>query len=411
MKKRIISVLDKLIYFSIIIFPFSMAIAPAPMNVFMGLLIGSFLIKKMIEPRSPFSRTAINLPLFFLFLITCLSLINSVDLADSLKGGVFKLLRYILIFFVVSQEVRDKRHLERIIFSLSLALALVSIDSIWQTFSGKDFIRGYSPVVNIGIVRATASFKDSNTLGIYLSCLFPILFGVAVYHFKSRLRIILLAVTILSLAGIILTYSRPTLLAVFSAWVFFAVAKKDKFLSLALIGALLITPFVLPASFKAWVRLMEYNPLRVMCNDDRIAIYRNSINMIKDHPIIGVGANTFMKNYKYYKESPEYRGIITTDYVYAHNNFLHMAGEIGLLGLGVFLWLLFRLFHATSKIRESLNHNFLKVFSLSATAALIAFLVNGLTESSLYSSRVAGLFWYITGLSFSLGPWFKNNDN
>jgi putative inorganic carbon (HCO3(-)) transporter len=139
-----------------------------------------------------------------------------------------------------------------------------------------------------------------------------------------------------------------------------------------------------------------------MCNDDRIAAYCNSLNMIKAHPLIGVGANTYMKNYKQYKEHPEYRNIVTTDYMYAHNNFLQMAAEIGLIGLVIFFWLLYKLFSECRNIYRSLNDDFLKVLSLSLSACLIAFLVNGLTESSLYYSRVAVLFWYIMGFSISL---------
>ena len=139
-----------------------------------------------------------------------------------------------------------------------------------------------------------------------------------------------------------------------------------------------------------------------MCNDDRIAVYLHSLNMIKAHPVIGVGANTFMKSYKKYKIFPEYRGIITLDEMKAHNNYLHMAGEIGLTGLVIFFWFLYRLFRESKNIYRSAGDKYLKTVSLSLIACLIAFLVNGLTESSLYYSVVAVMFWYIAGLSLAL---------
>jgi putative inorganic carbon (HCO3(-)) transporter len=88
--------------------------------------------------------------------------------------------------------------------------------------------------------------------------------------------------------------------------------------------------------------------------------------------------------------------------MYAHNNFLHMAAEIGLIGLGIFFWLLYKLFREYMNIYHFLNNDFLKTVLLSLSACLIAFLVNGLTESSLYYSRVAVLFWYLAGFSLSL---------
>ena len=283
-----------------------------------------------------------------------------------------------------------------------LGIILASFDGIWQVLTGIDFIRGYKPVINIGLVRATASFKDSNTLGIYLSAIAPVIFGLTLYYFKGIKKIVFVFISFIALVGITLTYSRPTLLAIYIALFFLGIVKKNKILIGLLIIFTLVSPFILPKSVKNWAKEVEYNPFRFMCNDDRIAAYRNSLNMIKDHPIIGVGANTYMKNYKKYKESPEYRNIVTSDYLYAHNNFLHMAAEIGLVGLGIFIWLLYKLFRECMNIYKHLDDNFLKIISLSLTTCLIAFLINGLTESSLYYSRVAIIFWYIAGFSLAL---------
>lgn len=409
-KEMVISILDKVIYFSIVILPFSMAIAIAPMNVFMGFLIVSFLVKKILQKEPLFTNTSINLPLMFLFIITCVSIINSISLQDSLKGGIFKLLRYIFVFFIMVQEVKDKSHIRMIVASMISGVLLVSIDSIWQVLTGKDFVRGYEPILNIGLLRATASFKDSNTFGIYLSALAPVVFGLTLYYFRAKKRFVMSLVCIMTSVGVFLTYSRPTLLAVYIALFFLGLTKKNNVLILILIAMVFIAPFLLPESFKQWAGEKGYNPLRVMCNDDRIAIFRHSINMIKDHPIIGVGANTYMKNYKYYKESPEYRNVVTSDYVYAHNNFLHMAAEIGIIGLCIFIWLLYRLFLSYRRIYRSLDDNYVKIVSLCLIGCLIAFLINGLTESSLFYSRVAVVFWYIIGLSYSLKKFTYRND-
>jgi putative inorganic carbon (HCO3(-)) transporter len=372
------------------------------MNVFMGLLIISFLAKKILKKEWRFVRTAINLGLLLLFIITCLSVFNSINFRDSFKGGILRLLQYIFIFFVIVEELKDQKQIKKIVFSIGAGLILASVDEIWQVATGRDFIRGYATIVNIGLVRATASFKDSNTLGIYLSAIAPLIFGLTLYYFKGVRKIALVLVSLLALTGIALTYSRPTLLATYVAIFFLGLARRSKFLVAILIIFTLVSPFLLPKSVKDWAKVVDYNPIRFMCNDDRIAVYLNSLNMIKDHPIIGLGANTYMKNYRKYKESPEYRNIVTLDYMYAHNNFLHMAAEIGLVGLGIFIYLLYKLFRGCANIYRRLDGHFLKVVLLSLSACLIAFLINGFTESSLYSSRVAIIFWYITGLSLAL---------
>ena len=399
---KVIQVTDFLIYWLAILLPFSMAIAPAPMNVFMGLLLASFLLNKIAKKQWRLFSTGINLPLLVFFLVTCLSLVNSISLKDSMRGGVLRLLQYIFILFALAEGVRDLKHMRRILFAVSCGLALSSIDAIWQVFSGHDFIRGYGPVINLGLVRATASFKDSNTFGIYLSALAGLPLAMAIFCKNGPRRIFYILLSGLAIVGIALTYSRPTLLALYVILWFFAVIGKKRGLLFVLIVFTLSSWFLLPRAVKDWAKEVNYNPVRFMCNDDRIAIYRNSLNMIRHHPVIGVGANTFMRNYQTYKESPEYMNIVTLDYMYAHNNFLHMAGEIGLAGLAVFIWLIYAYFVSAWKTYKSINDGSLKIFSLALIACLAAFLINGLTESSLYSSRVALIFWYLAGFSLGL---------
>jgi len=409
--QKTIKILDFIIQWSIVLLPFSIAISSAPANVFTGLLIASFLIKKLITKKSIFCAASINIPLLIFFVFTCLSLVNSVNYRDSIKGGILRLLEYILVLFIVLQEVKDKKHIIRIIFSIFAGLMLISFDGIWQIATGKDLVRGYAPVINLGLVRATASFKDSNLMGIYLSAFAPLAFGAAIYYLKSKKMLPMFLISLISLMGIALTYSRPALLAVYIALFFLGIAAKKKALVILLIGLVLAAPFILPKSVKEWAKEMEYNPIRFMCNDDRIAVYRNSLNMIKAHPWLGVGANNYMKQYKQYKEPVEYRNIVTLDYMYAHNNFIHMAAEIGLLGLAVFIWLLYKLFREGSRIYRSLSEDYLKLLSLSLSACLIAFLVNGLTESSLYYSRVAVIFWYLLGFNLALAKFAYAKTN
>jgi putative inorganic carbon (hco3(-)) transporter len=208
---------------------------------------------------------------------------------------------------------------------------------------------------------------------------------------------------LLAVCGIVLTYSRPTLLALYIALFFMAVVRKDKIMIWVLVAGILLAPFIAPASIKNWAKQVNYNPMRFMCNDDRIAVYQHSLQMIKDRPVLGRGANTFMKNFKNYNNPPHYRDVAVIDYIYAHNIYLHMAGELGLLGLGIFIWFVVVFFKSAKKIYSRLKDDFLKVVLMSLSACLLAFLVNGLTESSLYYARVAMVFWYLAGLTLAMG--------
>lgn len=400
MKEKIIKALSLAVYWSLVLIPFSIAIAPAFTSFFIGLLFFSFFVKKVFKKEKFFAKTPIDLPFFILVVISIISIINSIDYIASMRG-ILKLVQYAFIYLIFVEELKGRLHIKRIILALLLGGFLASFDAIWQIVFGWDFIRGHLPIINIGLKRATAGFPNANVLGIYLTPIAPVASGFALYYLKKGKKLSMFVIAGLIAVSIILTFSRPAGLAFYLSLLFLGIFKKDKKIISILLTLLLILPFIAPKNIKDWAQYVDYNPIVFMCNYDRISIYRNTLNMIKHNPVLGVGISTFDKNYYKYK-LPEPEGAKTGMSMYAHNNFLHMAGEIGLVGLAVFLWLLYRLFSYCHYLYKNLEDKFTKLLSLCLTTSLIAFLINGLTETNLYYSRVAILFWYIIGFILSL---------
>jgi len=399
--KKITGALDFIIYWSIVIMPFSVAIAPGLANTFIGFFAGFFIIKKIIKRERPFIAMPVILPFILMMVIAALSFRNSVSFSTSFSG-LEKLFKSLLIFVVCAEEIKDRKHVSRIVISIILGISLVSVDAVWQIIFGRDFIRGNTLQQAIGLVRPTASFPNPNVFGVYMSALTPIAIGLTLFYFKGKKRILMLFISALATTGLSLTLSRGAGLALYLSTLFLCIAKKKKILTLILIAIVIISPFVMPKNIKQWAKGVNYNPLVLMCNQDRISIYRNTINMIKHHPFTGVGVNTFSKNYGKYKTESAEKYAHTPDTIYAHNIYLQMAGEIGLLGLLAFLWFLTRIFIRTLRAYRNLKDDYLKTIALSLVACFIAFLVNGLTETSLYYSRVAMVFWYLIGVSLAL---------
>lgn len=392
--------MDSLIYWSVVFLPFSIAIAPTFTSLSIGLLIFGFFTKKLFKKEKLFAKTPIDMPYLALMIVSLISIINSIDYIASIRG-IFRLVLYALVYLIFVEELKDRLHIKRIILTMILGGCLASFDAVWQIITGRDFIRGHLPIINIGLYRATAGFPNANVLGVYLTPIAPLAFGLSFYYLKGRRRLLMFLLGMLILTGIIFTFSRPAGLAFYISLLFLSIVKKDKMLIFILVILLILTPFIAPKNIKDWAKSVDYNPIVFMCNADRISIYRNTLNMIRHHPIIGVGLNTFHQNYFFYK-LPEPEDAKTGDTMYAHNNFLHMAGEIGIPGVLIFIWLLIRLFKVCVYNYKNIRDQYLKILSLSLTVCLIAFLINGLTETSLYYSRVAMIFWYVVGFSLSL---------
>jgi len=409
-KDKILRLSDFVVYWSIVIMPFSVAIAPAIANTFIGFFSAFFIIKKLITGK-PLSCDRPALIFFLLFLaVSIISFRNSVSFNTSLHG-ITKLLKYLLVFLVCSEEVRDKKHVSRIIISICCGVCLAAIDALWQMAFGYDFIHHINIQAAIGLPRPTAGFPNPNVFGIYMTAFTPLIFGLALLYFKGKKRLFMFLPAILGATGIYLTLSRGAGLAIYSALLFLCLAGRKKLFAAGLIAILLIYPFVMPENIKQWAREVKYNPQVLLYSEERISIQNNTINMIKHHPFIGVGVNTFSRNYGKYKTAEAEKYAHTPDTIYAHNIYLQMAGETGLLGLGVFLLFLFQVFRRAFKTLARLNDGYLKTTALSLIACMIAFLINGLTETSLYYSRVAMIFWYLIGMSLALGKFANPSEN
>ncbi|MBF0494137.1 MAG: O-antigen ligase family protein [Candidatus Omnitrophica bacterium] len=401
MKDKLINILDFAIYWSIVVIPFSVMFGPGLANAYIGIACACFFVKKLIKKERIAVNTSVNWAYFLFIGCSILSIKNSLYMDDSVRG-ILRVFEYFLIFFVCSEEIKSKKQIKLIAASAALGVSLVSIDAIWQLVIGKDFIWGNTPqICPIGLPRPSASFPDPNVLGVYLSALVPLVAALAMVRETGKARIWMGIAVLLGLAGTVLTFARGTGIAVYAALLFIAIVKKQKAVIAVLVGALLVFPLVMPKSIKDWAKEIKYNPIVFLCNYDRISIYKNAVNMIKHHPVIGVGVNTFCKSYTKYK-LPEPENAKTAETMYAHNIYLQMAGEIGFLGLGAFLLFLFFVFKNVFSVYRRLKDGYLSVIALSLMACIGAFLINGLTETNLYYPRVVMIFWYLIGFSLAL---------
>ncbi len=399
--QKFIKIVGKINYWSIILLPFSVAIAPGIANTIICFMIVTFLIEKIVKKEK---LCSVSLPviIFGLFMIIgVFTFINTVSVKDSLNGMV-KLIKFFMIFLVCSESIKDKEHFKKIAISVACAISLIGIDAFWQLFSGKDFIHGNIIQGAIGLPRPTASFPNCNVMGVYLTGLTPLIAGLALFSLRLRNRIFLTSAALIGCVGVYLSLSRGAGIGLFVSVLFLSLVRNNKIITSGLILLLLVHPFIMPKNIKVWAKSVNYNPMFLLTDEVRTSIYRNTVHMISEHPFIGVGINTFSKNYGKYKTAATEAKMKTPDTIYAHDSFLQMGGEMGLLGLGTFLIFLFFTLKSFWIAFKRNSDPFLKAFSISVFAAIIAYLINGLTETSLYYARVVMIFWFLIGVGLAL---------
>jgi len=72
----------------------------------------------------------------------------------------------------------------------------------------------------------------------------------------------------------------------------------------------------------------------------RVVMWRNTVRLIRDHPVLGVGTGGFREGYRPYVQGMTgWQGFESSD---PHNQFLKIQGEQGILGLAALLFFIFR---------------------------------------------------------------------
>jgi len=110
----------------------------------------------------------------------------------------------------------------------------------------------------------------------------------------------------------------------------------------------------------------------------RIPMFQIAWSIIKDHPLGGVGINNYAVNMREYNDTLIGRRF-TTIARPVHNMYLLIAGETGLLGLSLFLWLLIVTLSTLAKCFRS-RSAFVSISAISILAGLCAFSIHGFVD-------------------------------
>lgn len=273
-------------------------------------------------------------------------------------------------------------------------------------------------VALVGGVRRVASiYCHPNNLGLYLGRIWPLAAALAwgAYRLRSesdqRNAALLWAVgAVLALLGLVLSFSKGALLGVLVALLVMTwLSGKRRALALgggALLGALILAALAGPE------RLNPFGGSSGL----RLEIWQSSLQMLRDHPLFGIGLGQF-----FYYYNPEFgQGYIGPEALAAgeintahpHNLILDLLLQLGVLGLIAFVWLLLRLLQrCIAGWRAGGDDAFVLLGICAATAAGLA---HGMVDQGYFYPDLAIFFWLSLGLAeaatVSSGTGFARSD-
>jgi len=353
----------------------------------------------------------ITLPFFFLIGMATLSLANASSPGLSLFE-IVEVFKMYLGFLYIANNLRDRKEIQFVVIFLLLGLFLESLLALAQykldrplvpsILGGPEKI-GY---IRLGepLSRISGTWTSYNDFAWYLTFMLPISISLLFSKIRGLYKAICGITLVAGIGALICTLSR-------AGWSSFVAAGLIVLLlnfsrtrgksglgnfATSIVGILIIT-LVIGMVNPQFLNIVNR---RVFSDDyeaaqSRIPQMQVAWNIIKANPVIGIGLNNYTEVMDEYDTMEMGLASITRHQV--HNIFLQIAAEMGIIGLAIFIWLIFMVFkEGLSYIKSSGGTTSSIVIGLVAGTA--AFLIHGLVDAASLGNHLFLIFWIFAGL-------------
>lgn len=326
--------------------------------------------KEMISLKTPLS---IPIGLFVLWCI--IGLFFARNLPNSIHDIYAHLIKYLFISYLTMHFLADRKYITPLIWGIIISTTLFAAGNMINYYMilgnpiSKKLLAHIAVEIPTNIIAIITLF--STGLCIYL------ITQSASWHHKTILSSCLTVLMITTLA----TQSRSALLAMFMVLIMAFRKNKKVILSLGIVMVLFI------AFMPVKNRLSPDAVLDKLRKDDRINIWYNYWEIIKDHKVFGVGFgmqtfydDAFMR--KYNDRVPvAFRNVDV--YHAPHNSIVDTAARTGLIGLIFFLSILITFVYMTLWIICRSKDHFSRHWASCLLAVFTGLFIQGLFENTL----------------------------
>ncbi len=386
---------------------------PSVFQPFIALLIAAILIKwiRNREIQKGWERAALLVLAYGLVVFT--SLLYVVDyttaataVSDFAKNGVITVLLVILI----QQRSTFRGALWFIVVAGIFTGSISVFQYLTKTFTNSYWGFGQAQILNI--VTGTDDYRISGPIGDpnFYAQILVVIVPLAFHFMISEKRLLLRALAAWSLAvcslSIIFTFSRGGAIALAVVLAGLILYRRPRPLEVILIAALIIGIFAfLPDQYSA---RLDTIPRIVTGQTDvreevslrgRLSELLVAWQMFVEHPIIGVGVGNYPAYYQSY--SRQIGLDPRTENREPHNLFLEVAAETGIIGLAVFLLILYYSFRGIRQAWLAFRRTGLKDYA-SLVAVFGIGMLGYLTAALFIHGAYPRYFWLLVGLALAL---------
>lgn len=352
---------------------------------------------------------------FFLGWIAITSATSSIPLVSIkyliLKALYFIVLLYLPFILIVKGTITFKRIITFYTIGL-LAVIVITLSKQWENGLFNKFVAHGS---------CNPFFTDHTSYAAVLALLIPVSIALLISSMSAKRKIFFLALTIVLIVALVLSYTRAAWLSLMVAGVVWVVwLLKIRFRYLVLLAIIFLgSIFYFQDNILIWlnqhktassgdIRKHISSIANIRTDDsnvERLNRWTSALRMFEEKPLLGWGPGTYMFQYAPYQASylktreSSNLGLKGN----AHSEYLGLLSEAGLPAALAFILIIVILFYKGFKLALKLKPKSAdRVILLGVLHGLITYVVHGFMNNFLDMDKVAALFWGYAALILAM---------
>ncbi len=325
----------------------------------------------LVANRKSFLRP----PLAGIFLIFLVIAAIHFLLVEDLRFSLMEFTRYFsayLVYLLVWNLCRDGRELKMFVNTILLSSLIPIGTGLYQGLLNRgEYITGF--------MRAYGTFAHPEPYAFYLILILALALNIFFYYRQARRRLVLLALILAALACVLFTFTR-------TAWfgclmiIFIAACFRQKKLIWIFVALILVFSLLSPLRSRFYDLSTSFNSLAY-----RLSIWKGGMEQMSGFLVLGRGLGSFAQ----------------TDVLgeLAHNDYLRLVFEVGLIGLLAHLilsaGLLIRLVIMSRAELDRYHHSIV----LAALSVAVFFMTAGTINNLVFRTVLQWYFWALMAIA------------
>lgn len=363
------------------------------------------LLRSIVLPNAQFRISKTLLSFWVIFII--IALLSSLNNGMTITGlrAIIRFCIFMLLIFTI-YDLYEPKYFFWLLGAMTIPLVVSALNLMWIYSQAK----GLLSLLELYRTKPGGIYPNSNTLGCVLMVTLPPWIAMSIWHKRPSMRLLSKGIAGLLFLALLLTNSRAAMVGIFIATtLFFIWTKKLKYFAAILLAVVIILA-ALPG-----VRNMISFGLRIERGaSNRGDVWRNTIDMISNNPLLGIGPGNYSSYYEQYFKL-KWEKEIFRSMPNAHNLILNLLAFYGLASIPIIFFLFyFPIKKGIGVIKKRISHED-KIFIYGAVAGIAALYGLSLFEAGaiLEDGRPYPdmLFWVLFAIILKTNDFYSRQDD